>query len=70
MIIIFTPEKETKKIPYYCVSRTQKDGVRRITHFGIKQRKKMLDFLNRYLLDDLIDSILVEKCEKDETFNV
>lgn len=70
MIIIFTPEKETKKIPYYCVTRIQKDGVRRITHFGIKQRKKMLEVLNRQLLDDFIDSVSVEKCEKDNIFNV
>lgn len=70
MIIIFTPEKETKKISYYCVSRIQKDGVRRITHFGIKQRKKMLEFVNRYLLDDFIDTISVKKCVKDNIFNV
>ena len=59
-----------KKIPYYCVFRMQKDGILRVTHFGIKQRKQMLEFVNCHLLDDFIVSVVVRKCEKDETFNV
>lgn len=56
MVIIFVPdEKETKKLPRYCVKyRFSDDAKVRVVHFGMKQRKQMLTFLSEKLCDSSI----------------
>ena len=52
MIIIFTPEEKTKKLPAYCVKyRFSDDDKVRIVHFGKKQRKQMFSWLSGNLND-------------------